>query len=50
MLKPPGKDFDNTFGRKRPFTSSLFGSNAKINEGIPIVTAPTKVIFVGSYG
>lgn len=38
-----GNDFDITFLKKLPFIRSLLGSNAKTNEGIPIVTVLIKL-------
>ena len=38
-----GNDFDITFFKKLPFIRSLLGSNAKTNEGMPIVTVLIKL-------
>ena len=35
------------FNRNFPFTKSLFGSKAKINDGAPIVKAVIKVNWIG---
>ena len=49
-VSAPGMAFAKTFDINRPLTISLFGSRARINEGIPMVTAPMTVISVGSKG
>ena len=41
--KAVGSDFEITFFKKLPFIRSLLGSNAKTNEGIPIVTVLIKL-------
>ena len=43
MVRAVGKDFLSTFIIILPFILSLFGSNANINDGIPIVTILVKV-------
>ena len=43
ITKAGGADFFKTLIRKLPSTLSLLGSNASINEGIPIVTTLDKV-------
>ena len=41
--KAVGSDFETTFFKKLLFICSLLGSNAKTNEGIPIVTVLIKL-------
>ena len=43
MVIAPGRDFLIMLVIKLPLIRSLFGSNARIKEGIPMVTALIKV-------
>ena len=45
-----GNDLDNTLIIKWPLTLSLFGSNANINDGIPIVITLINVSCIGIKG
>ena len=49
-VSPVGIDLLITFPINFPFTRSLFGSNANINEGIPIHTNPIKLNWIGING
>ena len=49
-VNAPGIAFAKTLDINRPLTISLFGSRAKMKDGIPIVTAPMTVMSVGSKG
>lgn len=49
-VSPVGNAFDITFFKKYPFILSLFGSNASINDGIPIVTTLIKLNCIGTNG
>ena len=42
-----GKLFETIFNKKFPFTSSVFGSRARINEGMPIVNPVIRVNWIG---
>ena len=50
MVKAEGNDFLSTFVRKFPCMRSLFGSSASTKDGAPIVSALTKVRWIGSKG
>ena len=50
MVKAVGKLFFNTFTIILPFILSLFGSKARINDGIPIVTVLISVSCIGING
>ena len=47
---PPGKALFIILCKKLPLILSLFGSSAKIKEGIPIVSTLVNVICIGSNG
>ena len=46
----PGKADDKTLGKNLPVTRSELGSNARIKDGIPMVTMPMRVSCFGSNG
>ena len=46
-IKAVGRALANIFNRKLPFTNSLFGSNARMNDGVPIVNVVIKVNCIG---
>ena len=50
VVKAIGIDFAITFGKNFPLTLSVFGSNAKINDGIPIHTNDIKLNCIGING
>ena len=50
IVSAGGADFFNTFFKKFPFTLSWFGSNARINDGIPIVRTLVSVNCIGIKG
>ena len=47
---PEGNAFEITCLKKFPLTLSLFGSKAKINDGIPIVTTLIRLNWIGIKG
>lgn len=50
VVIPLGIAFDTTFMKNLPLTLNLFGSNANINAGIPIVKLLINVIWIGIKG
>ena len=50
IVRAVGKDFLSTLIIILPFIRSLFGSNAKMNDGIPIVTILVNVNWIGING
>ena len=50
VVIPLGIAFDTTFIKNLPLTLNLFGSNANINAGIPIVKLLINVIWIGIKG
>ena len=49
-VNPAGMDLLNTFCINLPFTLSLFGSKAKMKEGIPIHTREIRLSCIGIKG
>ena len=50
ITKAPGRAFFKTFGKNLPFTTLLFGSNAKTNDGQPITKKSIIINCIGTIG